>query len=187
MPSGGTISEGNGIPGSSNGIGMVSCAGVTGRPGSPAKELPASPPAGANSPPTPPGLPAGQRGCCEGSQSALSSPLTRNSCARAITSSADRAILQARADQVSQMQRRDLCVQKVAALDRPGDRPETSKLCIEFDRQAVALAKIAIEIGRRPRSPLFKAFSAVTQLQKRHCTDEHALFIARHPAPALIA
>ena len=79
MTGGGSTSEGKGIPpGSSNGTGIVICAGITGAFCPASVESSDAVPAGANSPPIPPGLPAGHRGCFAGSQSALRSSLACN-------------------------------------------------------------------------------------------------------------
>src|SRR5579864_6865341 len=80
---GGKTSEGRGIrPGSLRGHGavIVPCAGMTGEFAS----LLVS--AGANSPPTPLGLPAGQRGCLAGSQPAFRRPLAVNCRAQSMIS-----------------------------------------------------------------------------------------------------
>jgi hypothetical protein len=84
---GGKISEGNGIPpGTSSGTGIVSWTGMSGALKFPAVDPPGILPAGANSPPMLPGLPAGQRGCFAGSQSALRRPLAFSWRARSMIS-----------------------------------------------------------------------------------------------------
>src|SRR5579883_3312339 len=78
----GTTSKGRGIGNSlgngiSRGAGMVTCAGMVGEAAASDETSSAPLLAGANSPPIPPGLLAGQRGCLIGSQSAFSMPQLR--------------------------------------------------------------------------------------------------------------
>lgn len=95
MLSGGTISEGTGIPRGamrSKGIGIAplvpSLSGCVIR----RSERCQHQRPGANRPPTLSGLPAGQRGCLDESQSRLSIPLACSSFARATISIADCAV-----------------------------------------------------------------------------------------------
>ena len=65
------------------------------------------------------------------------------------------------------MQRRDLRMGQIAAIKSASDRRQAHNLRTELDRQAVALAKIAIQIVYWTQSPLVKAPQTRIPVQQR--------------------
>ncbi len=81
------------------------------------------------------------------------------------------------------MQRRDLRMDEVAAVERVGNCSKTINLPSEFNGQAIAPAEIAIEIGDRTRLPLVGSAWTARLLQQRHGAYEHAILAAGNSAP----
>ena len=63
-----------------------------------------------------------------------------------------------------QMQRHDLRMEKVAAIERSGNRDKTTDFCGDIDGQAIALAEIAIEVIHKARLPLLKIVATARAL-----------------------
>jgi hypothetical protein len=84
------------------------------------------------------------------------------------------------------MQRRDLRVDEVTAAECPGNCSETVNLLIEFDRQTIALAEIAIEVSYRARSPSSGFAWAAAMIHEWHRAHKHPIRGAEDSATRLI-
>jgi hypothetical protein len=73
-----------------------------------------------------------------------------------------------------QMQRRDMCVQEITAIERACDCGESFHLRTEVDGHAVAHTKFAIDFIERTRTPFLKVAAVAAGLQEQDCANEYA-------------
>jgi hypothetical protein len=85
------------------------------------------------------------------------------------------------------VQRHDLSVKDITAVERPSDCRKGFSLRTEFNRHAVTFAEIAIELVQRTWPPFLKASAAAARLQKRYCAYKYACRVARYSVSAVVA
>ena len=84
------------------------------------------------------------------------------------------------------MQRCDLCVKQVAAVEGSSDRREPNALSSEFDGHVIELTELAVEIKNCARLPLVGVASSTAIFQQRYFTNKHAIVAAPDTTAALI-
>ncbi len=134
---------------------MVTCAGMVGEAAASDETSSAPLLAGANSPPIPPGLLAGQRGCLIGSQSAFSMPPRRSFDARFRVSRAERTDL-VKGEGSSILIHSAL---KLASKSRPESKAEVG----HGGSLSIAESRVAA-FGARKHSPVLEAVTVANHL-----------------------